>query len=164
MDDPVKDVVDNYFCVCIADGELMGDDAKNRWITENIDGQSGRLDDRELIDMADEGVEHYGSYTIEGKSTVRQALEFLAFYAIESKVHQRIQELVDEHELAECGGLSDSAPFDHDPERIDDDDLFYWRSPRWAVWKQVDELGLWADFTSDHEPTAVDRLAMAGAE
>jgi hypothetical protein len=157
MDEIVNVVVERFFSMCVSEGELVDEDARQQWLSENLDSSFVWLGDKELIDMADEGLEHHGSFTIEGQSTVRQSLTFLAYYGIESNVNSAIQSSIDEHNLDECDGLSDSAPFDHDPDHVDDD-LCYWHRPRWAVWKQIDELGLWADFTKSNPPNAIERL------
>lgn len=157
----VTEVAESYFGECVGAGELMGESEQYEWVTQTVDGAGfGDLDDTALIEMADKGLQSHGSFEISDKYTVRGALNTLAFYGLESGVNTRIRDLIGEHNLDLCDGLSDSPPFDTVAEDLDGD-FSLWRRPRWAVWKYVEELGLWADFTTIHPPSAIDRLGDA---
>jgi hypothetical protein len=65
---------------------------------------------------------------------------------------------VKEHDLDLCGAVSDSPPYDHEPEEYGDEGLCLWRQPEWAVWKHIEDLGFWADFTDINPPGGLDKM------
>lgn len=152
----IKDIVDGYFSECVADGEIA---EKDTYVREHLDGWSPSFSElHELVELAEEGLDNEGSYELNSKTGVRSGLAYLAWDAVCSRCHQAIDDAVKEHDLDLCDGISDSPPDgesdDYDGSHIDG--LMVWRLPEWAVWKHVEELGLWADFTTICPPLGLD--------
>lgn len=128
----------------------------SEWVYENVSADG--LDDYDLIEAAEEGLEEMVEYSLSRRNGVREALTELANEGVQRAAREEIESTISGWGLDTCSDIRTTEP---EGEEIgphpDDDELTCYRSP-WGVWKHIEDHDLWLCFTDDYEQPADETL------
>lgn len=168
-----NDVIEEFFDHCLDREEI--DQDYSDWVHEYTDGTAWdqNIDLEELIDMADEGLENYGSYEVsEKEGGFRSAIASMAYYGYTSRLSSEIYDWLSTNDLDdESGKITRDNPHEGEwyeendglylyfSDDEDDDEYEFWELREVKIGEKTIEF--WLDVTDANEVNNIIRLKRA---